>query len=304
MNLVIAGYNSHLTVDPAEACIYVVLIGESLALSTNPSKFKVPLDVEKLHSLPYWGGDGRNHILLNLARRDLSVDSGNVLSGTDTGRAMIVQSTFHRDNFRYGFDLIVPPILGPPGGDIWQDCTHMLPARRKFLLSFQGEMRALKPSATTHQVDDAEPDIEKVALDDNLDGFIIQHLKDMSNGATLDRFFIQFECIPASEERRLVEVLDWSLCGTDSSRRAILKESTFVLILAPSNASFLSTSSMQARVYEALRAGAIPVILGGDRVAMSYKEVIAWRRAAIFLPKVNLLMFSCYICIYLFILLF
>lgn len=148
-------------------------------------------------------------------------------------------------------------------------------------------MRALK-SSTPHQVvDDAELDIERVSLDENnLDNFIIQHLKDMSNGGTSDKFFIQFECIPASEEKKINEVLDWSLCGTDSSRKAILKESTFALILAPSNVSFFSTALMQARLYEALRSGAIPVILGGDRVALSYKEVIAWRRAAIFLPKV------------------
>ena len=151
-------------------------------------------------------------------------------------------------------------------------------------------MRALKSTSPTHQaVDDAELDIEKIALEENnLDNFIIQHLKDMSNGATSDKFFIQFECIPASEEEKDNIVLDWSLCGTESSRKAILKESTFALILAPSNVSFLSTALMQARLYEALRSGAIPVILGGDRVSLSYKEVIAWRRAAIFLPKVNM----------------
>lgn len=148
-------------------------------------------------------------------------------------------------------------------------------------------MHALKSSATTLQmVDDAELDIEKASLDENnLDSFIIQHLKDMSSGVISDKFFIQFECIPASEEKKMNEILDWSLCGTDSSRKAILKESTFALILAPSNVSFLSTASMQARLYEALRSGAIPVILGGDRVTLSYDEVIAWRRAAIFLPK-------------------
>jgi hypothetical protein len=37
----------------------------------------------------------------------------------------------------------VPPILGPPGGDVWQDCPSMLPARRKYLMSFQGELNVL-----------------------------------------------------------------------------------------------------------------------------------------------------------------
>lgn len=226
--------------------------------------------------------------MLNLARRDLSADSGNIFSNLDIGRAIIVQSTFYRNQFRDGFDLIVPPILGPPGGDVWQECAQMLPARRKYLLSFQGEMRTFIGTPMTYQIDDTDIDLEKLIIDDNnIDAFIIQHLKDMSSGITLDKFFIQFECIPASMETKPVETLDWSLCGTDSSRRAILKESTFALILAPSNATLLTTSFMQARLYEALRAGSIPVILGGDQILLNYNEVIAWRRAVIFLPKVH-----------------
>lgn len=284
------GYNPHFTRNPKEACIYVVLIGEALSSNQRSEfKYKNPLDIKKLlHELPFWGGDGRNHILLNLARRDLSADSGNIFNNLDTGRAIIVQSTFYRNQFRDGFDLIVPPILGPPGGDIWQECAQMLPARRKYLLSFQGEMRTFRGTSMTHQIDDADMDLERLAVDDNnIDAFIIQHLKDMSSGITLDKFFIQFECIPASVESKSLEVLDWSLCGTDSSRRAILKESTFALILAPSNATLITTSSMQARLYEALRAGSIPVILGGDQILLNYNEVIAWRRAVIFLPKVT-----------------
>ncbi|KAK0080493.1 hypothetical protein PV325_013877 [Microctonus aethiopoides] len=283
------GYNAHLTNNPAEACIYLVLVGEILS-STQPVKklnYEKMLNVKKLLSLPYWGGDGRNHVLLNLARRDLSVNSENLFNDIDTGRAIIVQSTFKRNQYRDGFDLIVPPILGPPGGDIWQECAQMVPARRRYLLSFQGEMKLNKLSMTTRQIDDAEIDLERLADDENnLDNFIIQHLRDMTSGVTFDKFFIQFECIPATEEQNNGGMaLDWSLCGTDSSRKEILRESTFALILAPINSSYITTSSMQARLYEALRSGAIPVVLGGDQVLLSYSEVIAWRRAAIFLPK-------------------
>lgn len=266
-----------------------MLIGEALSSQQqkNNQRHAKALDIKKLHALPYWGGDGRNHILLNLARRDLSADSGNIFNNLDTGRAMIVQSTFCRNQFRDGFDLIVPPILGPPGGDVWQECAQMLPARRKYLLSFQGEMKTFKGTSMTYQIDDVDMDLERLVVDNNnIDAFIIQHLKDMSNGITLDKFFIQFECIPASVESRPAETLDWSLCGTDSSRRAILKESTFALILAPSNATLLTTSFMQARLYEALRSGSIPVILGGDQISLNYNEVITWRKAVIFLPKV------------------
>lgn len=44
-----------------------------------------PLNSEALKRLPYWGGDGRNHVLLNLARRDLSANSGDIFSDVDTG---------------------------------------------------------------------------------------------------------------------------------------------------------------------------------------------------------------------------
>lgn len=286
------GYNAHLTSNPAEACIYILLIGEALASNSpgpNHQVFPHPLHVKKLHSLPYWGGDGRNHILLNLSRRDLSINSSNMLDNSDTGRAIIVQSTFLRSQYRPGFDIIVPPILGPPGGDVWQECASMVPARRKYLLSFQGEIKTTKSlslsGSTSRPIDDAEIDLERVEDENNLDNFIVQHLNDMTTGVTMDKFFIQFECIPATDDTVRGKLLDWTLCGTESSRKEILKDSTFVLILAPSNSSFVTTSSIQARIYEALRSGAIPVILGGDQIYLSYNEVIAWRRAVLFLPK-------------------
>lgn len=99
--------------------------------------------------------------------------------------------------------------------------------------------------------------------------------------STSDKFLFDFECVPPSDDN----VNDWGLCGTDSSRRAVLKESTFVLIFAPNSAGLLSTTLLQGRVYEALRSGAIPVILGGDQIKLAYGEVIEWKRVCIFLPK-------------------
>lgn len=86
------GYNAHLTSDPKEACIYLVLVGEALRdaddLSGGVAEKSVEsraLDSKALQRLPYWGGDGRNHVLLNLARRDLSAGSGDLFSTLDTG---------------------------------------------------------------------------------------------------------------------------------------------------------------------------------------------------------------------------
>lgn len=270
------GYNPHLTHDPKEACIFIVLVGEALIDSKDIKQ--PPLNSNVLKHLPYWGGDGRNHVLLNLARRDLSSKIGDVFrfKDIDTGRAIIVQSTFTHSSFRPKFDLIVSPVLGPPGGDVWHDCAQMLPARRKYLLSFQGEMKPnqiqtkTSPNLTPYIGDDenlpqkqTSPNIDTKELD----LFIVEHLKEMAGGTTSDKFYFEFECVPANEEGPPGVGNDWALCGTDSSRKAILKESTFVLILAPGDPNLVSTTLLQARIYESLRAGAIPVILGGDQVS-------------------------------------
>ncbi|CAH2068640.1 unnamed protein product, partial [Iphiclides podalirius] len=266
------GYNSHLTQNPNEACLYVVLIGESFpfekAISPSSVPYKSMLNETAIKNLPFWGGDGRNHVLLNLARRELSVGSGDAFFGASTGRAMIAQSTFKLHQFRPEFDLVTPPALGPPGGDVWADCAPISPARRKYLLSFQGSQ-----SPTTS------------ATRDN-DTSVIDSLQKMASaGPASDVFLLQFECDPPVERRAILSIGDWALCGTDRSRRSVLRESTFALILAPGDGGYTTTALLQARLYEALRSGAIPVLLGGDRTRLPYGEVLDWRRAVLSLPK-------------------
>lgn len=67
------------------------------------------------------------------------MDAGKRLSpSAETGRAIIAQAAWSIGDFRTRHDLIVPPVLGPPGGETWMESPYMLPARRKYLLSFQG----------------------------------------------------------------------------------------------------------------------------------------------------------------------
>ncbi|XP_034141384.1 exostosin-3 isoform X3 [Drosophila guanche] len=284
------GYNAHIVRDPKQACIYLVLVGEALLEQdllrnnryaaqeaeqqqpTAPSHtHDCPIDTQKLYNLPYWGGDGRNHVLLNLARRDLSSRRTNALLQQNTMRAIVIQSAFEMNQFRPGYDLIVPPILGPPGGDVWQECASMVPARRKYLISFQGEMRPRTDSQASNPLDD----------------FILEHLTDMSKGPTQDQFELQFQCVPATEQQEADSVSDWTLCGSDSSRKHLLKDSTFALILPPLSGRVASTL-MLARLYEALRSGAIPVILGADELRLPYAETLDWRRAALLMPKARI----------------
>ncbi|CAG4922944.1 unnamed protein product [Colias eurytheme] len=265
-------YNAHLTHNPNEACLYLVLIGEAFPTTKGPSStpetYQLILNETAVKSLPYWGGDGRNHVLLNLARRELSVGSGDAFQGASTGRAMIAQSTFTLQQFRPGFDIVTAPALGPPGGDVWAECAPIAPARRKYLLSFQGSK---SPVTDLNKEDDKQ---------------LIESLqKTAKNAPASDVFYLQFECDPSVDRRAIRSIGDWALCGTDRSRRAILRDSTFVLILAPADQNYASTALLQARLYEALRSGAIPVILGGDRIRLPYDEVLDWRRATLALPK-------------------
>ena len=57
-----------------------------------------------LQSLPFWRGDGRNHVIVYLTRQ---TTTQNPLLAVNTGRAIVAQSTFTKSQFRYGFDVII-----------------------------------------------------------------------------------------------------------------------------------------------------------------------------------------------------
>ena len=125
------GFDSspHVTYDLSIACLYIVLVNDDII--TNSSSLK-----KHLHQLPYWKNDGANHLLVNLARNQTSVDMSEFIH---TGRASIAQSTFTEFSFRPGFDIVLPPALGNSHGDVWDQLPMIVPARRKYLLTFFGE---------------------------------------------------------------------------------------------------------------------------------------------------------------------
>ncbi|KAH8311749.1 hypothetical protein KR044_007870, partial [Drosophila immigrans] len=269
--------NAHVVRDPEKACIYLVLVGDATVMGledSTPARSNSPIDAQKLHQLPHWAGDGRNHVLLNLAmaKRDSNFNfnsNPNPLLPLDTMRAIVLQSSFEREQFRPHFDLIVPPLWGPAGGDVWQECSSMVPARRKFLLTFQGELRpAIQP----------------------LDDLMVEHLKNLSHigHRTQDLFLLQLQCEAATEVPQAVGAQpDWTLCGSESSRKQVLQDSSYALVLPPWGER-VSSTLMLARLYEALRSGAVPVILGADELQLPYAETIDWRRAALLLPRARI----------------
>lgn len=235
-------YNPHITSNPQEACLFVFV-------NTSPET-----ELRKnLPKLAYWSGDGRNHIIFNIAAS--SKESPIVLShGTNQnftyGRAMIVQSVFRI--YRSNFDLLMPPLLGPPGSDVWYDLPSLTPARRRYLMSYSGS--SVSVSSEVHFA-----------------------LEQLLASTTSDEFYFEFRCSKDSK-------VDSSLCGSIQTRSAILQQSTFVLIPLPF--SDLTSQAVQLRLYEALKYGAIPVMVGNHnaKFLLPYEDVIDWNRASIKLP--------------------
>ncbi|KAG8199824.1 hypothetical protein JTE90_000912 [Oedothorax gibbosus] len=277
--------NIHITFDPSIACVYVVLL-----VGSEPK----PLDTY-FRSLGHWNGDGRNHLLLNLAS-----DGDNLLKGVNTGRAIVIQSSFTTAEFRNEFDIIAPPFIDADDSKLYL----YAPARRKFLLSFQGEFKksklvlnsrrlsstkelaagndlynSRKLSGSTFDVDFPTDDPE--SSESLAEDAIVDVLKKMQLSDLGDNFFFQFSCTGPSPSGLASE---WLLCGTSESRLTVLEQSTFSLLIGPLDHNLLSTAQVHIRVMEALKTGSVPVILG-DHLRLPFDEFLDWRRAVVMLPK-------------------
>jgi hypothetical protein len=240
-------YNPHITSNSQEACLFIYV-------NSSPE----PELRKNLVTLSHWAGDGRNHIIFNIAFS--SKETPTVLShgknqNSTYGRAMIVQSVFQ--TYRPHFDLLVPPLLGPPGSDVWYDLPSITPARRRYLLSYSGQSFG---SSTEVQ----------------------STLEQLTASTTSDEFYFEFQCSNPSNKT------DTSLCGTIQTRSAVLQQSTFVLIPLPP--TDLTSLAVQLRLYEALKYGSIPIMVGNHnaKFLLPYEDVIDWNRALIKLPTSRL----------------
>ncbi|XP_057374862.2 exostosin-3-like [Daphnia carinata] len=239
-------YNPHITSNSQEACLFIYVN------SSPESELR-----KNLQNLSHWAGDGRNHIIFNIGffpKEMPSLISHAVNENSTFGRAMIVQSVFH--TYRPHFDLLVPPLLGPPGSDVWYDLPSLTPARRRYLLSYSGHLQS-------------SSEVQKT-------------LEQLTASSTSDEFYFEFQCFHPKNES------DSSLCGTIQTRSAVLQQSTFVLIPLPP--TDLTSLAVQLRLYEALKYGSIPIMVGNHnaKFLLPYEDVIDWNRALIKLPTSRL----------------
>ncbi|XP_078665136.1 exostosin-like 3 [Branchiostoma floridae x Branchiostoma belcheri] len=262
--------NLYLSSNPATACVYVVIVG------TLASRLEAKDMERKLTSLPYWRGDGRNHLLINLAR-DYSAE--NLLRNIETGRAMVVQSEFMFSQYRAGFDIVIPPVFTwESGRGAFDSIPPQVPAHRKHLFSFVGEKDSpgvvVSEKGELFYKDDAS--LNRNDATGEVD--VLADLVAIENNDE-DNLLVKVTCGGETVQGLRGE---WQLCGKPQERQQVLRESTFSIIIVAAS-SVLSSVLTTVRLYESLKYGAVPVILG-EQVQLPFSEVIDWQQAAFVFP--------------------
>lgn len=278
----------HVTYDPLIACIYVVLIADDIQMVYNRSTIE-----HLLARLPYWRGSGVNHLLVSISRRPTA---SLALTGVDTGAALLAQSFFARELLRVGYDVVLPPARGISHGDAWEQLPLLVPARRKYLLTFVGEQSYTPDDSLSleHSFDSSvrgykiwnsllgNASVHFYGKQLSYDDTIIKVLKTMQSKYESDAFYFEFICSTGIKQPGVNG--EWVQCGSEQQQKELFLMSTFRLIVAPVDTSLVSTKMLQSTLYLSLKYGSIPVILG-DYFQLPFQEGVLWSRAVIILPK-------------------
>jgi len=263
----------YVTHDSNAACIYIVVVSENVMHTVDNSSVVEHL----LQRLPYWRGSGFNHLLMSLVQPTKA--STKQIEYVNTGGAMVAQSHFSKSSFRPMFDVMMPAALGISHGDVWEQLPMLIPARRKYLLTFVGEHAVIKANTI-----ERSHTVSPVNIESSDDDSIVEILKKLQTKFASDGFYFEFIC---KNEKVVAAESEWTLCGMETERSELLLQSTFSLLVAPADKTLVSTSLVQAWLFELLRSGAIPVILG-DYIRLPFDEVINWSQAVIQLPKARI----------------
>ena len=247
------------------------ILNSTSSLAPRPQDaclFVVPLDMGVwgaggleglLESLPHWGREGTNHVLLALhsgphhaPQVGRAITVGNVLRATPTSR------------FRSGYDVLLPILPGSHGDPKLTTLPSMLPEMRSFLLYFSGNLLPFSFRATPT----SPRGLELAAL---------ETLRDALRGVEL--VAIDTACQEGGvAEGMATEEGEWALCGNSVTRLDGHAHSTFSLIL-PGRRGGVATYT---RLLESLQAGSVPVVVGV--AVLPLDDVIDWSRIALLVP--------------------
>ena len=197
----------HITQNPETACIYIVLDNDSNM---------------KYESLPYWRGDGHNHVIINTGLKRTDILSN---------RAMLVQSEFIDSNFNRGFDVYLPKLNALPVN--YDQLPLMLPVRRKYLLSHYGGF-------PTTGLDNSDLEFLNAFANIHSDSHTVNIIKAcVTNNSS---------CSPGK----------WCICP-DHDAKGLEHLSTFTVI---PNVCSMPQREFAQRLNTALMSSSVPVILG------------------------------------------
>ncbi|KAI1296696.1 Exostosin-3 [Halotydeus destructor] len=121
--------NKHVTSDASIACIYVV------AIFPEKQYFNSSQLDKYLRSLPFWGSEGHNHVIINF-EPDLDILDG----GVNPGRALVVQSKFTAPSFREKFDMVFNAMSAVRYNLSSNFPRAHCPSHRKYLASYRGNI--------------------------------------------------------------------------------------------------------------------------------------------------------------------
>ena len=249
--IAILNATSSLAPKPQDACL--------LAVTLDTRTLDVSTLERTLPSLPHWGAEGVNHVLVGLLDGPSSV-----LGVAKVGKAVVVGNTlFAGRRFRPGYDVLVPspPRAIPKATDL----PPILPEVRTSLLYFGGRPG---PGATP-----TSQGVDLSSLDALRDA-----LRDIEV-VTIDSSCREGGVAEGEGEEGTTEG-EWALCRDRSVRLHNHAHSTFSLVLGGGGTAVGAATF--SRLMESLQAGSIPVVVGV--VTLPLHDVIDWSRAVLLVP--------------------
>jgi hypothetical protein len=265
------------TTSPEDACLFVAIIDPMVA---NTLREAPVLSAAKLPRLAHWGPSGDNHLLIHYADYAVPYDTQHAVLAKSSFGPLMDRAFFNPARpdtvpqlqpIRPGFDVVIPFAFYRCNMGEFTHLERYLPhyrngsllppgARTKYLITFKGSLYRSYPGHMMH---------------------IRHYLRDLHNGRdvimALTCSAMSVSCGP-DKKPQLSVTMEAPYCSALDAEAArfpfddLMLNSRFVAVVP-------GEGSHSYRLYEALGAGAIPVMIGESALPLS--EIIAWEDIAI-----------------------